>query len=421
MRWWRAILLACMLLVPLAALAAAPSTVREVRVALSDRGTTLDLLLSRPVPYKIFTLADPHRLVIDFAEARWAASTAATRDDGGLIMRLRSGPLGRTGSRLVADCTDAPRLLAATLKPTAGSAVLTVEMAPLRRPSAPATLPSPAVRAAPPSASLPAAGDGSMASRIPLPAVRPSVPAAASLPRALPGRSAPLRTVAIDPGHGGRDPGAISRSGLYEKHVTLLASREIRSELLRLGRYRVVLTRNADRYIALRERIAIARRAGAEIFVSVHADKIDNQQVRGLSVYTLSERASDAEAAALAERENKVDVVHGLDLRGASPEVANVLIDLAQRQTMNHSARLAAILVNELRNDTLLLPRTHRFAGFAVLKAPDVPSVLIELGYLSNAADERVLRSPAGRRTLARAIARAIDGYFDRTEVAEAP
>jgi N-acetylmuramoyl-L-alanine amidase len=265
------------------------------------------------------------------------------------------------------------------------------------------------------------ADDSRLASLTPLPAVRPSVPSSASLPRVAPAPSTQVRTVAIDPGHGGKDPGAISRSGLYEKHVTLAASREIRSELLRLGGYRVVLTRSTDCYVPLRQRMAIARKAGAEIFLSVHADKIENEQVRGLSVYTLSERASDAEAAALADRENKVDVVHGLDLRGASPEVANVLIDLAQRQTMNHSARLAATLMDELRSETLLLPRTHRFAGFAVLKAPDVPSVLIELGYLSNAADERTLRSPDGRRKLARAIARAIDGYFDRTELAQAP
>jgi N-acetylmuramoyl-L-alanine amidase len=152
------------------------------------------------------------------------------------------------------------------------------------------------------------------------------------------------------------------------------------------------------------------------MFISLHADKAQSSATRGLSVYTLSERASDAEAAALAERENKVDLIGGIRLVGETPEVTNILIDLVQRETLNDSAQVASMLVNELNDATLLLPRTHRFAGFAVLKAPDVPSVLIELGYLSNAADERLLLSPEHRRRLAKKIARAIDGYFVRVE-----
>jgi N-acetylmuramoyl-L-alanine amidase len=148
----------------------------------------------------------------------------------------------------------------------------------------------------------------------------------------------------------------------------------------------------------------------------LHADSMPNYAVRGLSVYTLSERASDAEAAALAERENKVDLIGGIKLAGETPEVTNILIDLIQRETMNESARFASLLVDELQQGTTLLPRTHRFAGFAVLKAPDVPSVLIELGYLSNDTDERLLRSSEYRQRLAQGIARAIDRYFIRLE-----
>jgi N-acetylmuramoyl-L-alanine amidase len=222
--------------------------------------------------------------------------------------------------------------------------------------------------------------------------------------------------VAIDAGHGGQDPGAISLSGAYEKQITLAMARALREELKTLHRYKAVLTRNSDRFIRLRDRIAIAHAAGADLFISLHADTVQSSTVRGLSVYTLSERASDAEAAALAERENKVDLIGGIKLAGETPEVTNILIDLIQRETMNDSSQVASMLVSELDEETLLLPRTHRFAGFAVLKAPDVPSVLIELGYLSNPADERLLLSSKHRRKLAQGIARAIDGYFVRVE-----
>jgi N-acetylmuramoyl-L-alanine amidase len=204
--------------------------------------------------------------------------------------------------------------------------------------------------------------------------------------------------------------------GAHEKEITLTAARELREELKELRRYRVLLTRDRDIFIRLRDRIAIARAAGADLFISLHADKIENPEVRGLSVYTLSERASDAEAAALAEQENKVDLLGGFKLIGETAEVADILIDLVQRDNMNQSAQVAALLVRELRAETLLLPRTHRFAGFAVLKSPDVPSALIELGYLSNPTDERLLRSSKHRRRLAGAIARAIDAYFVRYE-----
>jgi N-acetylmuramoyl-L-alanine amidase len=222
--------------------------------------------------------------------------------------------------------------------------------------------------------------------------------------------------VAIDAGHGGQDPGAISLNGVYEKQITLAMARTLREQLKTLHRYKIVLTRNDDRFIRLRDRIAIARAAGADLFISLHADTVQSSTVRGLSVYTLSERASDAEAAALAERENKVDLIGGIKLAGETSEVTNILIDLIQRETMNDSVQVASMLVSELNKETLLLPRTHRFAGFAVLKAPDVPSVLIELGYLSHPADEHLLLSPEHRRKLAQGIARAIDGYFVHIE-----
>jgi N-acetylmuramoyl-L-alanine amidase len=224
--------------------------------------------------------------------------------------------------------------------------------------------------------------------------------------------------IVIDPGHGGDDPGAIGVSGTYEKNITLAAARDVRNELQRLGGYRVVLTRERDKFIRLRDRVAFGRDAGADLFVSLHADTMPNRQVRGASVYTLSETASDAEAAALAVQENKADLIAGVDLTQETSEVANILIDLAQRETMNRSAQFAALLVDELRRETRLLRNTHRFAGFAVLKAPDVPSVLVELGFLSNRRDEKMLRTKAYRQKLAAAIARGIDRYLVGVEEA---
>lgn len=180
----------------------------------------------------------------------------------------------------------------------------------------------------------------------------------------------------------------------------------------------MVLTRESDTFIRLRDRVAFGRRVGADLFVSLHADTMPNKRVRGASVYTLSETASDAEAAALAEQENKADLIAGVDLTHETSEVANILIDLAQRETMNRSAQFAAVVVDELQRETRLLRNTHRFAGFAVLKAPDVPSVLVELGFLSNREDEKMLRSEVYRKKLASAIARGIDSYFVRVEEA---
>jgi N-acetylmuramoyl-L-alanine amidase len=184
------------------------------------------------------------------------------------------------------------------------------------------------------------------------------------------------------------------------------------------GRYRVLLTRNRDIFIRLRDRISIARDAGADLFISLHADAIKNRKIRGLSVYTLSERASDKEAAGLAEKENKSDLIAGIDLSDKTPEVANILIDLTQRESMNQSARFAEGLVKELARKTKLLRNTHRFAGFVVLKAPDVPSVLIELGFLSNRRDEKALTRKPYRAKLGRAIVESVNNYFTRIEEA---
>jgi N-acetylmuramoyl-L-alanine amidase len=179
-----------------------------------------------------------------------------------------------------------------------------------------------------------------------------------------------------------------------------------------LGRQRVLLTRSRDVFIPLRRRVAIARAAGADLFVSIHADSTANHKVRGGGIYTLSENSSDEETAALAAKENRSDVIAGVNLSGHDDEVASILIDLTQRETMNYSAHFASALVPELRQLIHMRRKPHRFAGFRVLKAPDVPSVLVELGYLSNRRDEKMLTSAKSRAAIATAIARAVNNYF---------
>jgi N-acetylmuramoyl-L-alanine amidase len=219
--------------------------------------------------------------------------------------------------------------------------------------------------------------------------------------------------VVIDAGHGGVDPGATSLSGAYEKNIVLALARDLKDELDKGGKVNAQLTRDRDIFIPLRERVAIARAANADLFMSLHADTVADGDIHGLSVYTLSQNASDAEAQALADKENKADIVAGLDLSNESPEVTNILIDLVQRESMNLSATFAHGLIGEIEKDThQLLQNTHRFAGFAVLKAPDIPSVLVESGYLSNERDEQMLRRPEYRAKLASALARAIESFL---------
>ena len=221
------------------------------------------------------------------------------------------------------------------------------------------------------------------------------------------------KIIVLDPGHGGQDPGAIGVSGVYEKNITLAAARELKKILDAKGEYKVYLTRNRDVFIPLRERVRIARKYKADLFLSIHADSALNRNAKGLSVYTLSEKASDKEAAALAERENKADVIAGLNFAEHSKEVSDILINLAQRETLNRSSEFATFMVSEMRKSCKLLDNTHRFAGFAVLKAPDIPSVLLEMGYLSNRSEEKLLRQPSYRKKLAKSAASAIDKYFE--------
>jgi N-acetylmuramoyl-L-alanine amidase len=223
------------------------------------------------------------------------------------------------------------------------------------------------------------------------------------------------RIIAIDAGHGGVDPGAISPHGVEEKTVTLAMARVLERQFGASGRYRVVLTRRRDVLVPLRERVARARRAQAELFLSIHADAVPETAIRGLSVYTLSEQASDRETSLLATRENKDDFVLSPRIARQPPVIGAILLDLARRETNNRSLMLARAIVTEASREIRLLPKPHRSAGFTVLTAPDIPSALVEIGCLSNPDEERLLPNAAYQHRLAQALARAIDDYFSNT------
>ncbi|MCP4393237.1 MAG: N-acetylmuramoyl-L-alanine amidase [Alphaproteobacteria bacterium] len=218
--------------------------------------------------------------------------------------------------------------------------------------------------------------------------------------------------IVIDPGHGGRDPGTIGFNKTREKDITLALAKQLKARLDKTGLYKVYLTRTKDKTMTLGQRIKKAKKLKGDLFISIHADSSRKRNTKGLSVYTLSERASDREAAELAEKENKADILTGMDLGNEPPEVAGILIDLARRETMNQSARLASMLLKSLKKRITLLRNTHRFAGFAVLKSPTIPSVLVEVGYLSNKSEERLLRQPKHREKIARGVTTAVDTYF---------
>lgn len=371
--------------------AAAATAVTSARIGDYPAKTRFVLDLDAPVRYEIFALADPYRIVIDLPEVDWRLEQGSDPKSP-IISGYRFGLFKPGNARMVIDVTR-PVVIAKSflLGPTGGRGHrLVIDLKPVDRASFMAAL----HRAEPP----------------------PPPPQSAAMRVPEPRGLDPRKLIAIDPGHGGVDPGAIGVTGAHEKDITLAVGRELAKALRATGRYRVILTRDTDVFVQLRERIHIAQKAGAHLFISLHADSIADRRVRGSSVYTLSETASDKEAAALAAKENRADLIAGVDLTDQSQTVARILIDLSQRMTMNESAVFAKGLTGELGKSIRLLRNTHRFAGFAVLKAPSIPSVLIEMGYLSNPTDERQLRQSRHQRKIASAIVRAIDRYFARQQ-----
>ncbi|MBC7522551.1 MAG: N-acetylmuramoyl-L-alanine amidase [Sandarakinorhabdus sp.] len=280
------------------------------------------------------------------------------------------------------------------------SDMFTPRIAPRTDTAPPANVPMPTAEppTETPAAAPPATDEGPAPPRPRAPGTRP--------------RSGGKPLVVIDAGHGGKDVGAISVKGDYEKDVTLAIARAAAQRLERGGKVRVRLTRGDDRFIPLGGRVAIARQARADLFVSIHADSAPNVDARGASVYTLSAVASDAVAARLAARENKADIIGGVNLGLEAPEVGDIMIDLSRRAASNVSVAFAEILQDELSNRIKFRGEFHHFAGFYVLKAPDVPSVLLETGYVTNADDAEILFSDAGRRRIAAGIAAAIERHL---------
>ena len=398
--------------------------------------TRLEVLLTGPAVLSAVNLIPGtqgelnRRLVIDFKAASSQEFAAALASQPHLSAQPPS-------ARPAVLPTPPPAAVPATapavaIQPVAPSGLdlpaQAVDQVPRLRPvaSATSTLPQNPPAPQPPAATLPATLPVTLVSAPATSAVTGSNPAVATesadkayamaiWPPAVPIlRPEPqeLPLVYIDPGHGGADPGTIAPDGVYEKTITLAVALELQHQLIASGRYRARLTRYGDQFVPLRPRFEMARDAHADLFISLHANSALFGNPRGLSVYTLSETGSDSEADALATKENKADLISGVDLTSQTKAVTSILIDLAQRETKNLSARFAELLLDELGKVTPLLANSHRFAGFAVLKAPDIPSVLIELGYLSNAQDEAQLLSAEHRAKVAGAIVHAIDDYF---------
>ena len=363
-------------------------------VRVGDHGATTRFVIEadEKLKFRIFTLASPYRVVIDLPEVAWRLLPGAGGTGRGLIEGFRFGLFAPGKSRVVLDMRAPVGIKRSfMLDPADGHGYRVVlDLTKVSRKTY--------------MEQVKVVNRSRDVAALPMRAPKVSRPDK---------RRAGKRVIAIDPGHGGVDPGTTGHRGTREKNITLAVARAVKARLEAKGRYRVVLTRERDIFLRLRSRVETARSAAADLFVSLHADALKNRKVRGAAVYTLSEVSSDKEAAELAAKENKADVIAGVDLTHENPVVANILIDLAQRETMNYSARFATLLVTQLRRTGKTLRNAHRFAGFAVLKAPDIPSVLIEMGYLSNPTEERLLRQPAYHRKLADAIARAMDGYFE--------
>ena len=224
------------------------------------------------------------------------------------------------------------------------------------------------------------------------------------------------KVIVIDAGHGGKDSGAVGLMKNLEKDITLEVALLLKKHFSSHSNFKVILTRNKDQFLKLRDRTKIAKMNNADVFISLHADFHRNRRTRGISLYTLSENASDKEAAALARRENRSDLIGSVDLSSETSEVTNILIDLTKRDTLNQSSHLVNFLIKEFKNDMNLLQRTHRFAGFAVLKSLDIPSVLIEMGYLSNKEDSKLLVNKNYQKKISRKIVSAVNNYFNWKE-----
>ena len=378
-----------------AAALAAPASADSFPVATDARSggddtqTRFVLDLSRKVDLHIFTLADPYRVVVDIPQVTFRLPPKTGETGRGLIKAFRFGLVMPGGSRIVFDA----------VKPVRVDKAFVVDPAD----GAPARL----------VLDLVATDRESFLRKIALDqrfAHAQAPPAREQQPSS--GDARPL--IVLDPGHGGIDTGTKGPNGQMEKDIVLDFTKRLREKIETAGKYRVLLTRSDDTFVPLAERVRFAREAGAALFISIHADSLPRREgdTQGATVYTLSETATDPAAARLAEQENRADVIAGVDLKDQPDDVAGILIDLAQRETKTFSVQFASKLVGIMKQTTRLHKDPLKSAGFRVLRAPDVPSVLVELGYVSNKEDLQSLSSDSWRDRTANAMASAIDGYF---------
>lgn len=361
-------------------LRAAPVVAIAAQVKNDETSATLTFVLSRPIEAKAFALDNPDRIVIDLPDVNFQIEGTPGRAGSGLIEAFRYGAIVTGRSRIVIDLRQPARVsrIDSRMRPTGEAATLTIDLQRVTRADFAA-----AVSRRPAAAPVP-----------PPPVVTPG----------------DMRSVVvIDAGHGGVDPGAIGARGAMEKTLVLAFAQRLRDRLEQSGRVRVVMTRDSDVFISLGERVRMARAAQGDLFVSIHADTLSaSPEVRGATIYTGAERASDAESALLADKENRVDTLAGIDDPEILEGVAGILADLTVRETRSFSNHAAQQVIADLGTAMRLNKNPHRSAGFRVLKAPDVPSILIELGYLSSAEDVALMQTADWRDRTTGAVARAI-------------
>lgn len=404
-------------------------SVDDVRIGLHPDKTRIVFELSGKNQFRAFTLENPPRVVIDMPAFEWRAGQIS-KPAASPVSTIRQGTLEQGRSRIVVELKEPvlirdafilrknegkPDRLVIDIKQAAGEAAAAQNkvfglLDASREPgtaASPAATPTPAHIAS-------AAGT---AAEILVPARKPALQQPVTRPEPAPApaknTTQKIFTIVIDPGHGGVDPGAIGANGVFEKHVSLAVAKELKKTLEATGRYRVLLTRDKDVYLRLRQRVEFARAHNADLFVSLHADSIGKPDVHGASIYTLSEKASDEQTAKLADRENKADIIAGVDISHEDEQVANILIDIAMRDTMNQSRFFANTIMDGMKREKLnILETPHRSAGFAVLKAPDIPSVLVEMGFMSNKTESQMLSNAAYHQKIAESISSGIDAYF---------
>jgi len=372
----------------------------DARLAGDARQTRFVLDLDKTIRFHAFALADPYRVVVDIPQVEFRLAANKGSAGRGLVKAFRYGLVMPGGSRIVFDLTGPAKIANSFVLEAANGQPprLVLEFEQVDR--------TPFVQ------SLAAAAR---------PELRPAIAdtVATAAPAEAPAAPKPVISVdlrpvvVIDPGHGGIDNGT-QAGGPAEKELVLGFGLALRDRIEKSGKYRVVMTRTDDTFIPLADRVRVARNQSASLFVSIHADALRRGEgdAQGATIYTLSDRASDAEAERLAETENKADAIGGVNLTEEPSEVADILIDLAQRETRTFSNRFARLLMVEMKNTVRMHKHPLKSAGFRVLKAPDVPSVLIELGYVSNKGDLEHLVSENWRSRTVASIAQAIDGYF---------